>query len=272
MNTDKIYSCLEGLNFTKLESQIYLALLDNGKMSPYQLAKKIDIARSSIYNTLEHMLNKGMIEVIDGDTARYMAKEPEVLLSKLKEEYVENAGKAQNYLHKYLSTGYEEEYANIKGIENIVHKVRQIINNAQNDIYINLDFDLTLIQGDIINAANRGIKVTIFSFYNVELDVENVKVYSHHKEHESDYTPGRLIVAVDNEMVIIADNNTERDVWYAVVTNNKLMIKIASEHIHNDIYLLKLRGTFADKKFPPDTYIHTAFEDRALQWDILRNM
>ena len=41
---------LEKLNFTKLETQIYLALLGSEPLSPYQLAKKIEIARASIYN------------------------------------------------------------------------------------------------------------------------------------------------------------------------------------------------------------------------------
>ena len=57
---------LEKLNFTKLETQIYLALLGSEPLSPYQLAKKIEIARASIYNALEHMLEKGMVEMVSG--------------------------------------------------------------------------------------------------------------------------------------------------------------------------------------------------------------
>lgn len=277
MNKNDIILCLEKLNFSKLESQIYLELLDHGKMSAYQLGKKIEIARTSIYNALEHMMNKGMIEIIDGETAKYIAKEPEVLLKKLKEDFEENATTAQDYLNRFASTSYDEEYANIKGIENIVYKVKQIIHLAKEEIYINLDFDLKYILDDILEASNRGIKVIIFSFYDVTIpncegQNSNIVVYSHKKEYEKDYIPGRLIVVVDNTMVIIADNNKERNVWHAIVTNNGLMIKIASEHIHNDIYLLKLRESFPDKKFPVSTYIHTNFEDRALRWNILRNM
>ena len=63
---------LEGLGFSTLEVNIYLILLDNGAMSPYQIAKNVDISRSSIYNALEHMLNKGMVEVIPEDTVMYV--------------------------------------------------------------------------------------------------------------------------------------------------------------------------------------------------------
>ena len=58
---ETIRKSLEGLGFSALEVNIYLILLDNGTMSPYQIAKKVDISRSSIYNALEHMVDKGMV-------------------------------------------------------------------------------------------------------------------------------------------------------------------------------------------------------------------
>ena len=84
-------------------------------------------------------------------------------------------------------------------------------------------------------AVRRGIKVIIFSFYEVEISGCDVIVYSHNNSFEDNYKPGRLIVVVDNTIVIIADNNKDRNIWYAIVTNNKLMVKMSSEHIHNDI-------------------------------------
>ena len=55
----KLQETLEHLNFSRLEAQIYMALIGSEPMSAYQLAKKIAIARPSIYNALEHMLDKG---------------------------------------------------------------------------------------------------------------------------------------------------------------------------------------------------------------------
>lgn len=48
---------LEKLNFTRLEAQLYIALLGEKPMSAYQLAKKVNISRPSIYNALDHMLD-----------------------------------------------------------------------------------------------------------------------------------------------------------------------------------------------------------------------
>ena len=60
----KLQETLEHLNFSRLEAQIYMALIGSEPMSAYQLAKKIAIARPSIYNALEHMLDKGMVELV----------------------------------------------------------------------------------------------------------------------------------------------------------------------------------------------------------------
>lgn len=50
-------------------------------MSPYQIAKKVDISRPSIYNALEHMVNKGMVELVPEDTVMYIAQDPEILIN-----------------------------------------------------------------------------------------------------------------------------------------------------------------------------------------------
>ena len=123
---ETIRKSLEGLGFSALEVNIYLILLDNGTMSPYQIAKKVDISRSSIYNALEHMVDKGMVEVIPEDTVMYIAKEPEVLLNKVESDYKKNISNAKNGLKDYLETRYEEKSALIKGYENIIEKLQGI--------------------------------------------------------------------------------------------------------------------------------------------------
>jgi len=86
---------LERLNFSRLEAQIYLALLDSEPMSAYQLAKKIEMSRPAIYNSLEHMLDKGMVSVIPNSTSLYTAQSPEVILEKIKTEMTEGLAVAK---------------------------------------------------------------------------------------------------------------------------------------------------------------------------------
>ena len=239
-----LLTCLEGLGFTSLENKIYLTLLDNKAMSPYQLAKKIDISRPSIYNALEHMVTKGMVEVVPGDTVMYIAQQPEVLLGRIEHEYIDNLKVAREGLKNFQETSYDEKYANLEGFELMIEKARYILSIAKNEVFINTDIDLSVLKDDIEDATLRGVRVVVFSFLEMPLVIDGLEIYSHNRIRKTDNSNTRFMIVADEIMVMIADCNKARGIWKGTVTNNKLMRNIVIEHIHNDIYMLKLRDIY----------------------------
>ena len=140
ISVNQLISSLEGLGVSELETKIYLALLDSGEMSPYQIAKKVDISRSSIYNALQHMVKKGIVEEVPEDTVMYLAQDPEVLISKLERDYKRNISVASQGLKAYMETRYEEKYAILHDKDIILEKTKKIIRNAKQEIFIWLYF------------------------------------------------------------------------------------------------------------------------------------
>lgn len=134
MENSELFTCLNVLGFSELESKIYIALLKNGEMSAYQLAKKIEISRSSIYNALEHMTLKGMAELVPNDTALYIAQSPEVLLKKLENSFLKSTRTASKLLKKYEVAKYTEKYVNIKDFNTIIQKVKDILKSADREV------------------------------------------------------------------------------------------------------------------------------------------
>ncbi len=236
--------CMEGLGFTPLEIKIYLALLDHNAMSPYQIAKKIDISRPSIYNALEHMMAKGMVELIPSDTVMYVAQQPEVLLGKIEKDYESNLALAKEGLKDYQETRYEEKYANIDGFDIMIEKARYILSIAKEEVFINTDIDISILSKEIKAAILRGARVVIFSFVKMPFIDEAVEMYSHNRERHEENVNTRFMIVADEELVMIADANKARGNWKGTVTNNKLMRNIIIEHIHNDIYMLRLRDVY----------------------------
>ena len=57
------------------------------------------------------------------------------------------------------------------------------------------------------------------------------------------------------------NQNNESCEWIASVTNNPLIVDIITEHIHNDIYLLKLRDRFGSEIYN-ELKIGSEFEGR----------
>lgn len=239
-----LLTCLEGLGFTSLENKIYLTLLDNMAMSPYQLAKKIDISRPSIYNALEHMVTKGMVEVVPGDTVMYIAQQPEVLLGRIEHEYNDNLRVAREGLKNYQETSYEEKYANLEGFDLMIEKARYMLSISKNEVFINTDIDLSILKDDIDKALEKGVRVVVFTFVEMPFISEGVEIYSHNRKRKEFNTNTRFMIVADELMVMIADCHKGRNVWKGTVTNNKLMRNVVIEHIHNDIYMLKLRDVY----------------------------
>ncbi len=258
---EELYTSLEGLGFSNLEIKIYLTLLDHGAMSPYQIAKKIDISRSSIYNALEHMVSKGMVEVIPEDTVMYIAEEPAVLMGKVEGDYAKNIQNARAGLSHYLETRYEEKSAIIKGFETIMEKARNMICSAKEEVFINTDIDLDVLCEAFSEAIKRGVRIIVFSFLETTVNCDEVEIYSHKRARTKDNTNSRLMIVADDHMVMVADADNGRNNWSGTVTNNKLMKNVVREHIHNDIYMLKLRNLYG-REIYEQVHIHTTQEKK----------
>ncbi|RDU22512.1 TrmB family transcriptional regulator [Anaerosacchariphilus polymeriproducens] len=257
----RIQENLEKLNFSKLETQIYLALLGTEPLSAYQLAKKIDISRTSIYNALEHMLEKGMVEMVPNDTALYIAQEPGVILGKMRFEMINAMEESEKQLKNYQELRRKNINLVFRGFETTIFKAKAILKNAKNEVYINADFDLSCFKEEFQTLKENKVRVVVFSFYDLDLEC-GVEFYSHYRNMNKGHLASRFMLVVDNEISLIADRGTELKEWNGTVSNNVLFTKILSEHIHNDIYLLKLRDRYGKEIYDNNLYLKTDFETR----------
>jgi sugar-specific transcriptional regulator TrmB len=83
----QIYETLKKLNFTSNEIKIYLCLLEFGSQKVGKITKATKIDRSSCYNTLNNLVNKGFASyVIIGKTKFFQAAEPKRILAHIKEQ------------------------------------------------------------------------------------------------------------------------------------------------------------------------------------------
>lgn len=75
-----IISQLEALGLSESEARVYLALLAFTEVSVQAVAKAAEVGRSAAYPILESLLDKGLVERLERDTASYRACDPEKLL------------------------------------------------------------------------------------------------------------------------------------------------------------------------------------------------
>lgn len=71
---------LEKLGFSDKESEVYLALLQHGTMTPAEIAKLTRISRPTVYSVSKELVKKGVIlEDLGGSSRSLIAKQPEDL-------------------------------------------------------------------------------------------------------------------------------------------------------------------------------------------------
>ena len=78
---------IEIFGLTKLESKVYLTLLDTGQSTAGIITRKSGIHRRSVYDALERLIEKGLTSYIIKNNRRYFeAANPERLLEIIKEK------------------------------------------------------------------------------------------------------------------------------------------------------------------------------------------
>src|SRR3989344_921517 len=82
---DNLLKNLENLGLNEKQAKVYLACLELGSASVGEIAEKSGVKRTSIYNFLEDLINKGFLSEIKQDEQLLLiAEDPKTLEQKVK--------------------------------------------------------------------------------------------------------------------------------------------------------------------------------------------
>lgn len=256
---DNLISKLESLNFTKTESKVYLSLLKHGEMSGYQIGKAIGLSRSSIYSALDSLYKKGAITLLEGDSKIYAPINPKILIESIKSNFNSSANELMDELKTLQKPSTNEGYMNVKSMSNIILKLNEMIDSAKCEIYMNTDFDVSYFESNLKKAVSRGVRVILFSFSKLDFKDVNLEFYTHGVKIGKCGSNTRLMLVIDFKESLIASKETEE--YLGTFSSNKLLVKITSEHIHHDIYLMKLKKKYGEELFDKNILLNTLMEE-----------
>ena len=74
---------LARFGFTSTEAKVYLALLRLSPATGYAVAREAGLARANTYGALETLATRGVVARLPGRPARFVAEDPEALVSRL---------------------------------------------------------------------------------------------------------------------------------------------------------------------------------------------
>ncbi|WP_251862581.1 helix-turn-helix domain-containing protein [Clostridium sp. Marseille-Q2269] len=247
---ENLLSLLKKFGFTESETKVYIALLKNGPGTGYEISKNSSVPRSKVYNILEILMDKGCIVVSKKEKPINYAPIPV-------EEFIENIKHHTSAILDEVKVELEncnskidlDQMWYIRGYENIFSKCRNMIDNAKNDVYIQVwKEDLKEVETEIKMAEEELSKILII-LYSMNQDyTSEIKNYYRHgfEKDKLEEIGGRWITLVvdSNEMVfghIQSEKNAEV-IW----TKSASMVFLAKENITHDAYCLRLIESLGD--------------------------
>ena len=226
----------EFFNLNIYETKVWIALLSRGVASAGEIASISGVPRSRTYDVLESLEKRGFAIVKIGKPVKYIAVKPVEVLEKMKSNTLQDAQERVKTLsgiketHEYdeleslHNTGItpiksHEITGSLKGRSNIVSRLRELIQNAQKEVFICtsvLDFEdkSRVLLPTLEQAAKNNVKVKLALSGPLDKVKKisskfNIKAYNINSD-------ARLYIADKKEvlfMITSANAEEEMSVW-----------------------------------------------------------
>ncbi len=231
---------MAGLGFSELETALYRVLLKDGDQSAYQLGKTLGVARSRVYPALDALRERGAVHLVPGAVQIFTAEDPRVLMRQLRAVYERNIEAAGSDLFALRGSRTDSRFVNIEGRDAVLARACELVETAQQELLINTDLCLGLLHDCIEQALARGVRIVVFSWSDLDLSGLPVEYYTR-SEPVSSCTHRRLILVSDMKELLASGDAPDRPGGFnGYITANSLMVRLAAEHIHLDIYMRSL--------------------------------
>lgn len=263
---EKLIEKLERLNFNTIEAKIYIVLLKYNVLNGSQIAKKINSSRSSVYSALNNLYKRGIVYLIPGDTNMYRAENPEVLVDKIKASFDEATSDLKEELLLLEEGDNEKNYYNLSGTQNFINKAKELLLYAEKEVYINTCMDLEIFKNEFQALAERGVRIIVFTYGKMDKGDLSIELYRHpiedYDETACKKDEIRLMLVVDLKYTLICSTKDESIDMTGTFTENQLLANIVAEHIHHDIYFLKLKEKQKTELIDEDILLNSLLEKK----------
>jgi sugar-specific transcriptional regulator TrmB len=215
---------------TRHESVLYLTLCKEGELTGYEAAKISGIPRSNAYLGLAGLVEKGGADKIESGAVRFSA----VPIS----EFAANLRRELQICLEFLETNLPvretaaEPYITITGRNQILNKMKNLIGQAGERIYLSLaSNELQLIGTELREAVERGLKVVIITDQVFEFD--HATLYYRPKR------PGQIRLITDSVHVLTGELSARPDTA-CLYSKNQNLVQLIKDSLINEIELIEM--------------------------------
>ncbi len=217
-------------NLTRQEATIYITLYKEGEVTGYEVAKKNGISRSNTYASLASLVEKGAAYSIEGNAMRFTA----VPIEEFCTNKIRQLEQIKGILTENMPDKYDESegYITIKGEENIINKMKNMLLGAKERVYISVSRQIinTLLE-EIRTGILKGLKIVIIT--DMPLELNGAKVYNAEKHQH------QIRLIVDSTKVLTGDISAGKDST-CLYSKKKNLVELFKDSLTNEIKLIEM--------------------------------
>jgi len=227
---------LTDFGFSGYESACYMSLVAFHPANGSQLSTRSGIARSRIYDVLRSLVKKEMaFEIAQG---QYVPLPPEELKKRLRRRFETNLSDLESELEAAAREPDYDYMLRINGVESILAKAAEIIDNACSEIYIRLFPEEGRRLEEAIDAASRrGVKIRYIAMGDIPL-THDVQVVHPHPEGLEEKLGGRSfdLIADRKEALAGIFEKAPSDASMVTWSRNRWFVIAGRDSLRHDFY------------------------------------
>ena len=234
---DRIVAVMKRFGYTGSDARTYIALLQQHPATGYELAARGDVPRSAIYGVLKRLQQSGLVNAIPGKPARYAPMPPERLVAHLETRFNQDLSDFQEAVAQVVETQIDAVTWTVTGYESVLAEATRLIDTATSRIVCSIwRHEADRLASVLKRATERGVHVTLFSFTELPRLGAQCFSYGIASEELEQHWSRRMILATDNNQVLIGSTEGSR-LDRALISDESVLVETAVANLVLDITL-----------------------------------
>lgn len=232
MNEQRFEEYLQHFGLTRQEANVYRKLLVSGKQTGYEIAKETGISRSNVYNALSALTEKGAAYLVEETAKKYVPVQLE--------EFCDNCIRRMNEEKSWMVKNFpgkpvaEEGYITIEGAGHISDKVKTLLKNAEERVYISCTSScLKAFEQELSELLKMRKKVVIITDDKVAFDQAMIYISE---------SKGRQIGVITDSKYVLTGEYGDGSLNTCLYSGQKNFVELFKTALANEIKLITLRG------------------------------
>ncbi len=226
----KLTEILRNFGLSEYEARALLALLSKGTMTAKEVAEISGIPRTSVYDVMNSLLTKGLIESF-GKPMKFKALKADEIISMISRKVTENLRFLKEELPKVEAQ--EVDIISVYRGDFAIEKLKEMVENAVNEILVVMSYIPSSV-AKILKRARCRLKVVASNAEDLPANENYVLDRKELLEGMKDYSHGFVIFDQKKAMLLFT-NSTK----IAIVSDSKAILEFLQMLVEPLINMLR---------------------------------